>query len=84
MKSSFILILLVVLVILVLSIFYLSLIQKEKKIDNQIESERNLNHNLKVFLQSKLSIFNLSKLFQNNELRKMDENDLIILEKKEK
>ncbi|GEM_PF-1766766 len=83
MKISFALIIVIIFIILGFSLFYLTIIQKGKNLDNQIENERKLNHNLKVFLKSKLSIFNLSKIFHGEELRQMDEDDLIILEKKE-
>ena len=83
MKTSFVLMILVIFIILILSIFYLVIVQKEKKIDSQIENQRKINHNLKVLLKSKLSIFNLSKYFQETELRRLDENDLIIIQKEE-
>lgn len=83
MKTSFVLMILVTLIILILSIFYLVIVQKEKKIDSQIENQRKINHNLKVLLKSKLSVFNLSKYFQETELRRLEENDLIIIQKEE-
>ncbi|HPC38203.1 MAG TPA: hypothetical protein PLF21_02705 [Exilispira sp.] len=82
MKTNFFLILLVILIILVLSIIYLKISQKEKKLDSEIENEKKLNHNLLILLKSKLSIFNLSKNLDNQNLRPLNEDDLIIIQKK--
>lgn len=82
MKTNFFLILLVILIILVLSIIYLKISQKEKKLDSEIENEKKLNHNLLILLKSKLSIFNLSKNIDNQNLRPLNEDDLIIIQKK--
>ncbi|MFN3412113.1 MAG: hypothetical protein ACK4YF_08145 [Exilispira sp.] len=81
MKTNFFLMLLIIFIIFLVSIFYLSILQKEKKIDNEIENQRKINHNLKVFLKSKLSIFNLSKILDTSETRPLNENDIIILQK---
>lgn len=83
MKTNFFLILLIIFVILLISILYLSILQKEKQIDNEIENQRKINHNLKVFLKSKLSIFNLSRILDTSETRPLNENDIIILQKAE-
>ena len=83
MRTNFFLILLIILIILVISIIYLKIAQKEKKMDSEIESEKKLNHNLKILLKSKLSIFNLSKSVENENLRPLNEDDLIIIQKED-
>jgi uncharacterized protein (UPF0333 family) len=83
MRTNFFLILLIILIILVISIIYLKIAQKEKKLDSEIESEKKLNHNLKILLKSKLSIFNLSKSVENENLRPLNEDDLIIIQKED-
>jgi hypothetical protein len=76
-------ILLVILIILVISIIYLKIAQKEKSLESEIESKKKLNHNLKLLLKSKLSIFNLSKSIENENLRPLNEDDLIIIQKED-
>ncbi|MCR4422097.1 MAG: hypothetical protein GYA61_01565 [Spirochaetales bacterium] len=83
MKSNFFMILLVILIILVISIIYLKIAQKEKSLESEIESKKKLNHNLKLLLKSKLSIFNLSKSIENENLRPLNEDDLIIIQKED-
>lgn len=81
MKTNFFLILLIILIILSISLFYLVLLKKEKMVDSEIENEYKKNHNLKILLDSKLSIFNLSKNLENENLRPLNENDIIYLQK---